>query len=101
MPEANASHYDIPIPYVPARNTVFLVLALALSEVLGACDLFVGFNAVDYSGYPDCRPEFIESFERMAHLATRAGVEEQKLTVHATLIELTKAQIIPQGIALG
>ncbi len=101
VPEANASQDDIPITYVPARNTVFLSLALAWSEVLGACDIFVGVNAVDYSGYPDCRPEFIESFERMANLATRAGVEEQKLTVHAPLIDLTKAQIIQQGIALG
>jgi len=92
---------DIPVTYVPARNTVFLSLALAWSEVLGACDIFVGVNAVDYSGYPDCRPEFVESFERMANLATRAGVEEQKLTVHAPLIELTKAQIIQQGVALG
>ena len=101
MPEANASQDDIPVTYVPARNTVFLSLALAWSEVLGACDIFVGVNAVDYSGYPDCRPEFIESFERMANLATRAGVEEQKLTIHAPLIDLTKAKIIQQGVALG
>ena len=101
VPKANESVDDIPITYVPARNTVFLSLALAWSEVLGACDIFVGVNAVDYSGYPDCRPAFIESFEHMANLATRAGVEAHKLTVHAPLIDLTKAEIIRQGIELG
>ena len=86
---------------MPARNTVFLSLALAWSEVLGACEIFVGVNAVDYSGYPDCRPEFIRAYENMANLATRAGVEKQQLTVHAPLIELTKAQIVQQGTELG
>ena len=101
VPEANTSEDAIPITYVPARNTVFLSLALAWSEVLGACDIFVGVNAVDYSGYPDCRPEFIRAYENMANLATRAGVEEQQLTVHAPLIDLTKAQIVQQGTELG
>ena len=101
VPEANASEEAIPITYVPARNTVFLSLALAWSEVLGACDIFVGVNAVDYSGYPDCRPAFISAYEHMANLATRAGVEESKLTVHAPLIDLTKAEIVQQGTVLG
>jgi 7-cyano-7-deazaguanine synthase len=101
VPEANASEEAIPITYVPARNTVFLSLALAWSEVLGASDIFVGVNAVDYSGYPDCRPAFISAYEHMANLATRAGVEESKLTVHAPLIDLTKAEIIKQGTVLG
>ena len=101
VPEANASEEAIPITYVPARNTVFLSLALAWSEVLGASDIFVGVNAVDYSGYPDCRPAFISAYEHMANLATRAGVEESKLTVHAPLIDLTKAEIIQQGTVLG
>ena len=101
VPEANTSEDAIPITYVPARNTVFLSLALAWSEVLGACDIFVGVNAVDYSGYPDCRPEFIRAYENMANLATRAGVKEQQLTVHAPLIDLTKAQIVQQGTELG
>lgn len=101
VPDANTSEDAIPITYVPARNTVFLSLALAWSEVLGACDIFVGVNAVDYSGYPDCRPEFIRAYENMANLATRAGVEEQQLTVHAPLIDLTKAQIVQQGTELG
>lgn len=100
VPEANTSQDAIPITYVPARNTVFLSLSLAWSEVLGACDIFVGVNAVDYSGYPDCRPAFIDAYEQMANLATRAGVEEQRLTVHAPLIDLTKAEIIQRGIAL-
>jgi 7-cyano-7-deazaguanine synthase len=103
VPAANQEQVgsEIPITYVPARNTVFLSLALAWSEVLGANDIFLGVNAVDYSGYPDCRPAFIESFEVMANLATRAGVEDQQLRIHAPLIDLTKAQIIQQGIALG
>ena len=101
VPEANASEEAIPITYVPARNTVFLSLALAWSEVLGASDIFVGVNAVDYSGYPDCRPAFISAYEHMANLATRAGVEESKLTVHAPLIDLTKAEIVQQGTVLG
>lgn len=91
----------IPVTYVPARNTVFLSLALAWAEVLGAGDIFIGVNAVDYSGYPDCRPEFIAAFEQMANLATRAGVEGQRLTVHAPLIHMSKAEIIRTGAALG
>jgi 7-cyano-7-deazaguanine synthase len=91
----------IPATYVPARNTVMLALALAWTEVLGARDIFIGVNAVDYSGYPDCRPEFIEAFEHMANLATRAGIEGAKLRVHAPLQHLSKAQIIQRGIALG
>lgn len=91
----------IPVTYVPARNTVFLSLALAWAEVLGARDIFIGVNAVDYSGYPDCRPEYIDAFERMANLATKAGVEGQHFYIHAPLIELSKAQIIHQGTTLG
>jgi len=91
----------IPVTYVPARNTVMLALALAWSEVLGSRDLFIGVNAVDYSGYPDCRPEFIEAFERMANLATRAGVDGAQLRIHAPLQHLSKAQIIRRGIELG
>ncbi len=92
---------SIPQTYVPARNTVFLGLALGLAEVVGATDLFVGVNAVDYSGYPDCRPEFLESFERLAAVATRAGVEGARFCIHAPLLHLTKAQIILRGVALG
>lgn len=91
----------IPVTYVPARNTVMLSFALAWAEVLGAKDIFVGVNAVDYSGYPDCRPEFIAAFERMANLATKAGVEGAELHVHAPLIDLTKAQIVQRGTTLG
>ena len=91
----------IPVTYVPARNTIFLSYALGYAEVLGACDIFVGVNAVDYSGYPDCRPEFIEAFERMANLATQVGVEGQQLRVHTPLIDLTKADIIRAGMSLG
>lgn len=91
----------IPITYVPARNTVMLSLALAWAEVLGSRDIFVGVNAVDYSGYPDCRPEYIAAYERMANLATRAAVQGATLTVHAPLIDLGKAEIIQRGIALG
>jgi 7-cyano-7-deazaguanine synthase len=91
----------IPITYVPARNTIFLAYALGWGEVLGARELFVGVNAVDYSGYPDCRPEFIDAFERLANLATKAGVEGDGFRVHAPLIELTKADIIRKGIAAG
>ncbi len=91
----------IPVTYVPARNTVMLALALAWAEVLGARDIFIGVNAVDYSGYPDCRPEFIAAFEHMANLATRAGVEGEKLRIHAPLQYLSKAHIIQRGIALG
>ncbi len=93
---------DIPITYVPARNTIFLSFALAFAEVLGAEDIFLGVNALDYSGYPDCRPEYIAAFERLANLATRAGVEGRlKLRIHTPLIELTKAQIIRRGLELG
>ena len=91
----------IPVTYVPARNTVFLSLALGWAEVLGGQDLFIGVNAVDYSGYPDCRPEFIEAFERLAGLATRAGVEGARFRVHAPLIRLSKAGIIREGLRLG
>lgn len=92
----------IPITYVPARNTVFLSFALAWAEVLGSSDIFIGVNAVDYSGYPDCRPEFIHAYEEMANLATKAGVEgTQKLKVHTPLIALTKAEIIRKGHELG
>jgi len=91
----------IPLTYVPARNTIMLSLALAWAEVLQAQHIFIGVNAVDYSGYPDCRPAFIEAFERMANLATKAAVEGRKLDVHAPLLNLSKAEIIRQGIALG
>ena len=92
----------IPVTYVPARNTVMLSLALGYAEVLGAADLFIGVNAVDYSGYPDCRPEFIAAFERVANLATKAGVEGAlDFRVHTPLIHLTKAEIIRRGVALG
>lgn len=91
----------IPVTYVPARNTIMLSLALAWAEVLGSRDIFVGVNAVDYSGYPDCRPEFIAAFETLANLATKAGVEGAKLTIHAPLIDLSKADIIRHGRALG
>lgn len=91
----------IPVTYVPARNTVLLSYALAWSEVLGAEDIFIGVNAVDYSGYPDCRPEFISAFQVMARLATKAGVEGASLHIHAPLIFMTKAQIIQRGVALG
>jgi 7-cyano-7-deazaguanine synthase len=91
----------IPVTYVPARNTVFLSLALGWAEVLGARDIFIGVNAVDYSGYPDCRPEFIESFERMANLATKAGVEGQGFTIQAPLQNLSKADIVKAGMRLG
>jgi 7-cyano-7-deazaguanine synthase len=94
--------HGIPITYVPARNTIFLSFALAWAEVLGSSDIFIGVNALDYSGYPDCRPEFIAAFEKMANLATRAGVEErQALKVHTPLMALTKAEIIRKGIELG
>jgi len=92
----------IPVTYVPARNTIFLSFALAWAEVLGSGDIFIGVNALDYSGYPDCRPEYIHAYENMAHLATRAGVEgRQKLKIHTPLIAMTKAQIIARGLSLG
>ncbi len=91
----------IPPTYVPARNTVFLSFALGMAEVIGAADVFIGVNALDYSGYPDCRPEFIDAFETLANLATKAAVEGTRLRVHAPLIEMTKAEIITAGTALG
>lgn len=91
----------IPVTYVPSRNTIFLGLALGLAEVVGARDVFIGVNAVDYSGYPDCRPEFIHEFEKLAALATKAGVEGQPFTIHAPLSGMTKADIIRAGVAAG
>ncbi len=91
----------IPVTYVPARNTIFLSYALAYAEVLGATDIFIGVNALDYSGYPDCRPDYIHAFEKMANLATRAGVEGKKLRIHTPLIKLTKSAIIKKGEKLG
>ena len=91
----------IPVTYVPARNTIMLSLALAWAEVLGSRDVFIGVNAVDYSGYPDCRPEYIAAFEQMANLATKAAIEGNKLSVHVPLISLSKAEIIRQGTLLG
>ena len=92
---------DIPSTYVPARNTLFLSLALGWAEVVGSTDLVIGVNALDYSGYPDCRPEFVAAFEALASLATRAGVEGARFRVHAPLVHMTKAEIIRRGIALG
>ncbi len=92
----------VPVTYVPARNTIFLSLALAWAEVLGSEDIFIGVNALDYSGYPDCRPEYIAAYETMANLATKAGIEEkQRLKIHTPLIKMTKAQIIKKGLELG
>jgi 7-cyano-7-deazaguanine synthase len=94
--------HGIPVTYVPARNTVFLSFALAWAETLGAQDIYIGVNALDYSGYPDCRPEYIKAYETMANLATRAGIEgTQRLRIHTPLIQLTKAQIIQRGLELG
>lgn len=91
----------IPVTYVPARNTILLSLALGYAETLEACDIFCGVNAVDYSGYPDCRPEFVDAFQALARLATKAGVEGAEITIHAPLIHLTKPQIIQEGLTLG
>ena len=99
VPEAGGE--GIPVTYVPARNTIMLSLALGYAEVLGAEDIFIGVNAVDYSGYPDCRPEFIAAFQAMARLATKAGVEGVKTTIHTPLIDLSKADIIRKGAELG
>jgi len=99
VPEAPTT--GIPVTYVPARNTVFLSLALAWAEVLGSRDIFIGVNAVDYSGYPDCRPEFIAAFETLANVATKAGVEGERFRIHTPLINLTKTDIIRRGMALG
>ena len=101
VPKAGVVDGEIPVTYVPARNTIFLSFALGWAEVLGAVDIYIGVNALDYSGYPDCRPEFIRAFEQMANLATKAGVEGRQYRIHAPLIDLTKAEIIQQGIALG
>jgi len=92
---------SIPVTYVPARNTIFLSFALAYAEVIGAADVFIGVNALDYSGYPDCRPEYIQAYETMANLATKAGVEGRGLKIHTPLIDLTKADIIRRGLELG
>jgi 7-cyano-7-deazaguanine synthase len=98
----SATQKEIPVTYVPARNTIFLSFAIAWAEVLGASDVYIGVNSIDYSGYPDCRPEYIEAFERMANLATKAAVQGKKsLKIKAPLISLTKAEIIKKGIALG
>jgi 7-cyano-7-deazaguanine synthase len=101
VPKDRAQDDQIPATYVPARNTIFLSLALAWAESLGAADVFIGVNALDYSGYPDCRPEYITAFEHLARLATRAGVEGAPLTIHAPLIHMTKAEIIRRGVELG
>jgi 7-cyano-7-deazaguanine synthase len=101
VPDAKNVGDEIPVTYVPARNTVFLAYALGWAEVLDAGDIFLGVNAVDYSGYPDCRPEFINAFEILANLATRAGVEGRKIAIHAPLIQLSKGEIIKKGIDLG
>lgn len=98
----NEMDHGIPVTYVPARNTIFLSFALAWAEVLGSSDIFIGVNALDYSGYPDCRPEYIQAYEQMANLATKAAVEgQQRVKIHTPLIQLTKAQIIHRGIELG
>jgi 7-cyano-7-deazaguanine synthase len=101
VPKDGAGAEAIPVTYVPARNTIFLSFALGWAEVLGAADIFIGVNALDYSGYPDCRPEFIDAFQQMANLATKAGVEGKPYQIRAPLINLTKAQIIQTGLALG
>ena len=98
---ADEISHGIPVTYVPARNTIFLSMALALAEVVGAQDIFVGVNAIDYSGYPDCRPDFIAAFEALAKLATRAGVEGSRLKIHTPLIHLSKAEIVALGLGLG
>ena len=97
----NSPSKGIPITYVPARNTMFLSYALAWAEVIGSSDIFIGVNAVDYSGYPDCRPEYIEAYEKLAALATKAGVEGIGFKIHAPLIKLSKSEIIKEGLALG
>jgi 7-cyano-7-deazaguanine synthase len=101
VPKGGVQPDSIPVTYVPARNTVFLSLALGWAEVLGAQDIFIGVNAVDYSGYPDCRPEFIRAFEQVANLATKAGVEGERFHIHTPLIDLSKAEIIRKGTELG
>jgi len=101
VPKNRKEDKNIPVTYVPARNTIMLSLALGWAEVLGAHDIFIGVNAVDYSGYPDCRPKFIKSFEETANLATREGIEGRKFRIHAPLIEMSKAEIIKKGTELG
>jgi len=101
VPKGGVEENEIPVTYVPARNTIFLSFALGWAEVLGSFDIFIGVNALDYSGYPDCRPEFITAYETMANLATKAGVEGHRMTIHTPLISLTKAEIIKKGLALG
>jgi 7-cyano-7-deazaguanine synthase len=102
VPKGGVEDNEIPVTYVPARNTIFLSFALGWAEVLGCCDIFIGVNALDYSGYPDCRPEFIQAYETMANLATKAGVEGSgRLKIHTPLISLTKADIIRKGLSLG
>ena len=101
VPKHAAAEGEIPVTYVPARNTIFLSFALGWAEVLGATDIYIGVNALDYSGYPDCRPEFIQAFQQLANLATKAGVEGNPYHINAPLLDLTKAQIIQQGLALG
>ncbi len=101
VPKDMSETDDIPITYVPARNTIFLSFALGWAEVLGAADIFIGVNALDYSGYPDCRPEFIAAFQTMANLATKAGVEGHPYRIHAPLIDLSKGEIIQRGLDLG
>lgn len=98
---ASEMSQGIPVTYVPARNTIFLSYALALAEVSDASDIYIGVNALDYSGYPDCRPEYIEAFERMANLATKAGVEGRRMTIHAPLMHMSKGEIIARGMELG
>lgn len=101
VPKGGVEEGAIPITYVPARNTIFLSLSLGWAEAAGARDLFIGVNALDYSGYPDCRPEFVEAFERMANLATRAGVEGDRFTVHTPLLDMSKADIAAEAARLG
>ena len=101
MPKDRAIDSSIPVTYVPARNTVFLSLALAWAEALGIFDIGIGANALDYSGYPDCRPEYLRAFESMANLATKAGVEGGRFQIHAPLLAMTKAEIVKKGLELG
>ena len=101
VPKDGVAEGEIPVTYVPARNTIFLSFALGWAEVLGAADIFIGVNALDYSGYPDCRPEFIQAFTQLANVATKAGVEGNPYKIQAPLLNLTKGEIIQQGLALG
>ena len=101
VPQHDAASGDIPITYVPARNTIFLCYALGFAEVIGAADIFIGVNAVDYSGYPDCRPDFLRSFEHLANLATKAGVSGTRFKIHAPLLQMSKADIVREGSRAG